>query len=741
MGEGLRFAIKSEGKLHAPGKTRTKKGQFLLNKMLRQPKYRKVYQLVVGIWLALSIVSVFLAAVCWVRLSYTVQANRRWSAVGPQLDEILKTMLDSETGVRGFIITGTTNFLDPYNVAQTNFEAQFGQLADETAGNTNMLQAVLDLRAQSEALADFNRQAIDARNHNFRDAEALTASGKGKQIMDQIRAQVSVLDQIYYHQHSNEREMFNSQLSHAILSSLVAGIIGIAAGILASWFARATIKNQERERELIEARLQAERNSREKSAYLANMSHEIRTPMNAILGFSELLQGELREAKHRIYIQSIRSSATSLLQLIDDILDMSKIEAGVMNLHPEPTDSREICDFIRTLFSEPAIKKGIKLECHVAGDLPRALLIDRVRLRQILVNLVGNAIKFTDRGHIDIRVSSHQQSESSHVELLIDVVDTGVGIPQDKLDVIFKPFVQAGRYREKETQGTGLGLSIVKRLVEIMGGGITVTSKLGQGSVFSLRFPDVPISARLPASAKISADHAADFNQLRPATMLVLDDNEGNRNYIAGIFQTTHHRMIFCSSGKEAVNRAREIAPDILLLDVRMPGMDGRQTLAEIRKIPGMELTPAIAVTASVQEDDYFSGYVRKPFSKRELFDELAEFLPRHLPSDPQALANESLRTEAPAGPAPPELIAQLHLILAEQWPALRNSMAINEIKTFARQLEILAEKWHYKPLTAYAAKLLYDAETYAVTDLEKDLGEFAALVEQFAQNKEESIK
>jgi CHASE3 domain sensor protein len=139
--------------------------------MLRQPKYRRVYQLVVGIWLTLSIVSVFLAAVCWVRLSQTVEAGRRWSNVGPRLDEILITMLDTETGVRGYIITGTTNFLEPYNVAQTNFEAQFDQLADMAAGETNMLKTVLDLRAQSEALADFNRQAIDARNHSFHDAE------------------------------------------------------------------------------------------------------------------------------------------------------------------------------------------------------------------------------------------------------------------------------------------------------------------------------------------------------------------------------------------------------------------------------------------------------------------------------------------------------------------------------------------------------------------------------------------
>jgi signal transduction histidine kinase/CheY-like chemotaxis protein len=708
--------------------------------MLRHPKYRAVYKLAVGIWLTLSIVSVFLAAVSWVRLSHTITAGRRWAAVGPQVDEILKTMLDSETGVRGFIITGNTNFLDPYNAAQTNYEAQFDQLADMTAGNTNMLKAVVDLRAQSEALSDFNRQAIDARNHSLHDAQALTSTGKGKQIMDQIRNQISVLNTIYYDQKTGVREQLDAQLSLAIMTSLVAGIIGIAAGILASWFAHATLKNQERERELVEARLRAERSSREKSAFLANMSHEIRTPMNAILGFSELLQGELQEAKHRIYIQSIRSSAMSLLQLIDDILDMSKIEAGAMELRPEPTDPRELCDFIHTLFSEPAFKKGIKLECRFAEDLPRALMVDRVRLRQILVNLVGNALKFTDRGRVEVRASSEKKSGSSHVALLIEVADTGVGIPQDKLDAIFKPFVQAGANREKELQGTGLGLSIVKRLVDMMRGTVTVTSTLGQGSVFSLGFPDVSVSARLPASARISADPQADFNKLHPATLLVVDDNEGNRQYIAGIFQKTHHQLVFCASGEEAIIKAREILPDIVLLDIRMPGMDGHQALAEIRKISGMELIPAIAVSASVEQDDFFSGYVRKPFSKRELFDELAEFLPRFAPSQVPEQAEMAASAEPPAGPVPAELLAQLRQMLVQPWPDLCNNMAVNETKTFARQLEILAKKWQYEPLRAYAETLLHDAEIYAVADLEKHLGEFAARVEQFAQNKEKSV-
>jgi signal transduction histidine kinase/CheY-like chemotaxis protein len=705
--------------------------------MLRQPKYRAIYQIAVAIWLTLSVVSVLLAALSWTELSQTMKAGRQWSAVGPQIDEILKTMLDSETGVRGFIITGNTNFLSPYVEAQTNYEAEFDALATLSASNTNMLKAVVDLRAQSEMLADYNRQTIDARKKDFKTAATIIAGGRGKQFMDQIRVQVSRLDTIYYAERGDVRERLDAELPRAILTSLVAGIIGVIAGVFALWLARVTMKNQERERVLIEARLEAERNSREKSAFLANMSHEIRTPMNAILGFSELLQAELPETKHKKYLQSIRSSATSLLQLINDILDMSKIEAGVLELRPEPTDAQEVCDFVRTLFSEPAMKKGIKLECHVAQDLPRALLVDRVRLRQILVNLVGNALKFTDNGQVEVKISSQKQEQTSRVTLSIEVTDTGVGIPQDRLDAIFRPFVQAGAHRDKEIQGTGLGLSIVKRLTEIMGGTVTVTSASGVGSVFTLRFPDVPVSARLPASAKISMDKEVDFNKLRPSTLLVVDDNEPNRQYLAGIFQKTHHRMIFCASGEEAIAKAREVVPEVFLMDVRMPGMDGRTTLTEIRKIPGMELVPAIAVTGSSDADHFFNGFIRKPFSTHELFEELAEFLPRHVVAEAPAKAGNTAPVEAPAGPIPLELLQLLRQMLVKPWPELCNSMAINEIKTFAQQLDIMAKQWQFKPLATYAEQLLYDAETYAVADLEKHLAEFAALVEQFAESKE----
>jgi signal transduction histidine kinase len=294
---------------------------------------------------------------------------------------------------------------------------------------------------------------------------------------------------------------------------------------------------------------------REKSAFLANMSHEIRSPMNAILGFSELLEPEGLTPKQSQYVRAIRDSGASLLQLINDILDLSKLEAGKLELHPDPTDMRDSCEFLRTVFGQQAVMKSLQLQFELAPDMPRALLLDRLRLRQVLVNLLGNAIKFTERGCVKTRVAWQSQENGGTGTLLIDVEDTGIGILADKLEEIFKPFVQADARRTAEREGTGIGLTIVKRLIELMGGSLAVESTVGQGTVFHLRFTNVPVSGRLPVGDHAEPGGAVDFNDFAPAVLLVVDDNRTNRDLMAGIFEQTHHRVHFATvriSGKRS---------------------------------------------------------------------------------------------------------------------------------------------------------------------------------------------
>jgi signal transduction histidine kinase/CheY-like chemotaxis protein len=707
--------------------------------MARQPN-NQLYKTVVVVWLTLSVAGVVLATITWMQLSAEWDLTRETEAIHHSAERVLRAVVDCETGVRGFVLTGQGEFLQPFQQGETDLTAELDRLVELTRRDPGVLRRVISLRAEIEVALNRLRMIVDARKERGMAAAAgIVANGKGVAMMDRIRTLAAELHGLRAELLADGGAGARARLTRASFTSSIAGVLGIGAGVFAFWLSRVTLKHQVRERELEEAKLHAERSSQEKSVFLANMSHEIRTPMNAVLGFAELLEGELREPKQRQYLQAIRTSAGSLLQLITDILDMSKIEAGVMELRLEPTDPREICDFLRTVFTEPAARKGLKLECHVAEDLPRALLLDRIRLRQIMVNLIGNAVKFTDRGNIDVRVLCEKHETGSHIALILEVQDTGVGIPEQQLEAIFQPFVQAGRSRDKEKSGTGLGLAIVRRLAEMMGGTVTAASVPGQGSAFQLRFPNVEVSSRLPLHEKLEPGREADFNQLRAATLLVVDDSEINCQLVAGLFAASHHRLVFGTNGQEAVQQARELRPDVILLDVRMPGMDGREALAEIRKIPGLELTPVIAVTASSlmneerEATERFSAYVRKPFSKRELFDELAHFLPRQEPAaTPPGPAADSGSLPSSVSR---ELVARLRQLLADDWPALRESLAINECKAFAARLETLARQWTCQPLLAYAQALAHHAEAYAVVDLEQQMGRFPAVVERLAES------
>ncbi|HEY3915674.1 MAG TPA: ATP-binding protein [Verrucomicrobiae bacterium] len=693
---------------------------------LRQPN-GQVVETIVVVWLTLSIASVVLATATWLRFSGKLNTATQTVAIRMNLEAIYNLLLQADSSEGAYVITGDPQFLKSLQASSDGLPPQFERLAAQVQNDPALLKQVMDLRAQAEVSLNYQHRVVTARQEQGQPAAAaIVATGEGQAMMKAIRKDTDEIaneraDQLVSDQDGSAR----LQLKRASLTGLTAGILGIGAGVLAFALSRLTVKHQERERELIKARLQAERRSDEKTAFLANMSHEIRTPMNAILGFSELLEQDLSASRHHNYIQAIRRSASSLLQLINDMLDMSKIEAGVLELRPEPTDPREVCNFIQSVFSETAAKKNLWMSCNVADDVPRTLLLDRIRLRQILVNLVGNAVKFTDHGGIQTRIQCEKQSDGGRVDLIIEVEDTGVGIPLDRLEAIFKPFVQAGAHREKENLGAGLGLSIVKRLTEMMNGAVTASSSPGHGSVFHLRFPDIPISARLPVTEQVRDRAVADFNALHPAKVLAVDDNETNRQLVAAIFAGSHHRLFLASGGCEAVEKARQFQPDVILLDIRMPDMDGGEVLQALRQIPGLEVTPVVAVTASgsITEENImkaqFNGHVRKPFTRQDIFEQLAQFLPP---------PTETLSIAPPTSVVPTEVLTEVERLMDVEWPSVRDSVAINESKAFASKLDSLGRRWSCEPLISYARTVHRHAETYAVVELERTLHSFSQI-------------
>jgi signal transduction histidine kinase/CheY-like chemotaxis protein len=685
-----------------------------------------------------------MGVILWKHLNASLEETMATARFRLQANTLYSLLQDEENGQRGYLLTHDAQYLQPFQKDQEKFDAEFDALARTAFDDDALRKDVMDLRGMVELKRAFMSRVIAARDNAGLEASVqLVQTNEGKIEMDRIRGLLAEMNRDRRDLFFAEGDATRKAIRRTLFTTIGSSFIGLGAGLLAFYLSRVTLKQEQDARLLAEQALSASRAVKEKSSFLANMSHEIRTPMNAILGFSDLLSAELPAAgKTHGYAQAIRESACSLLQLINDVLDLSKIEAGMIELHPEPTALREITDFLQTVFAQQAATKGLKMEFVVESGLPQALLLDRTRLRQILVNLLGNAVKYTDRGRIEVRLGWElDMAKRDRGTLLIEVRDTGVGIPSERLSEIFEPFVQVSSSRDKERQGTGLGLSIVKRLIQRMGGTIALESVVGEGTTFHLRLVEVAISSRLPVNTETEGMGEVDFNQLTPANLLVVDDNSVNRELLQGYFNGTHHQVSYASDGLEAIESVRGMIPDIILMDIRMPNMDGRRALEEIRKLPGAEIVPIVAVTASsMMDDEYvlrglFAGFIRKPFTRQSLFRELCGFIPR-LPAGPGEAGSVPVRNVDLGASYPEEttlrwgeLVKTLRELEATVWPAVRESGAINETKQFAHRLAGMGGAAGCLPLVHYAQGLLRDAGAYAVASLASRLNEFPILI------------
>ena len=387
-------------------------------------------------------------------------------------------------------------------------------------------------------------------------------------------------------------------------------------------------KVRERTSELLSAKSIAEEASRAKSEFLANMSHEIRTPMNGIIGMTDLALMTPLTDTQRDYLQTVHDSAESLLVIINDILDFSKIEAGKLEIVAVDFSLRTLLGDTLKPMSVRAEQKKLRLTVDVSADVPDGLVGDPVRLRQVLVNLVSNAIKFTDKGEILVRVVHDMESAPGHgAALHFSVVDTGIGIPVDKQVAIFQAFTQADGSTTRLYGGTGLGLSISWQLVSLMGGQIQVESTPGRGSAFYFSI-SLPLAA-VPVAPKPAPQPVLPVVDTKPLRVLVAEDNLVNRTLAEHLLRRRGHQPVMVVNGREAVEALGKESIDLVLMDLQMPEMDGFEATAAIRareRGTGLRI-PIVALTAHAMEGDRqrcldadMDGYVSKPIDPGELF-------------------------------------------------------------------------------------------------------------------------
>lgn len=543
---------------------------------------------------------------------------------GSQLRDLEKDMISMESDVRGAIAMSDVSIADNLEQQIGNVQKDLGHL-QQVNDDDSTIRYIDELDELVKEKISFNRQVLDTFAHSGKKAaEALMANQHGKRLMHSITAVAHKIDTSRQVLLTRVTESIDESGRNARRWGTILIVIVLLSGAGLFWYIINRIASQNQLIRQLDASEKKEREAaRIKENFLANMSHEIRTPMNAILGFTNLLQKKTLEPEAEAYVHSIRQSGENLLAIINDILDLSRIEAGMMRIEPAPFSVRSLAHSVETMFTEKTREKGLLLTTSVEEQVPDILEGDAVRLTQILVNLIGNAVKFTQRGSINVSINA-EPLPTGLVTMFISVSDTGIGIEKDKLPGIFDRFRQAEDSITRKYGGTGLGLAIVKDLVDLQQGSITVISEPGLGTRFQLSIPyKIPVEGKAPKHKVVK--HDIMYPTAGNTQMLVVEDNEINQSLMKHLLASWQVNPDIAANGKEAIEMLRHKKYDVILMDIQMPEMDGYSATQIIRKELKLT-TPIIAMTAHALAGERekclgfgMDEYISKPVREQEL--------------------------------------------------------------------------------------------------------------------------